>query len=389
MPRRSLLALGLSALLSACGGSGQAQIDEIRDPDLLTETQALRSEAEAAVKAGLVGAVFATQAQSTAKLYLGTAGQRRQAGAAVQGDERFHLASMSKAFTAALAAQWVERGKLRWDSKPAELLPELAAQMHPAYAQITLAQLLNHRAGLVPLDSAEGLDDFAAYLASQTAPPPQTDTGRRRFLSAYLLSLPPAGQPGQDFVYSNAGYTLAGAMLEAATGQDFETLVREFSAPLGLHPLWQTLSPDVQGYEGAGPGQLQPFTGFGPELQPWVDAIKPSGDIWLSPAEYARWLAEHQRALQGQGHGLPASYVQNLRSIRPGDYALGWAGGQVKNETVLFHTGASNGFMGMVVLRQDGRRAHFALTNTFGTNSGPSDWVTTILNDSLVRLASR
>ncbi len=389
LPRRSLLALGLAAVLSACGGGGKAQIDEIRDPDLLTETQAARDEAAAGVKAGLVGAVFATQAESTAKLYLGAAGLRKQAGVALQGDEAFHLASMSKSMTAALAAHWVEKGTLRWDSKPAELLPELAAQMHPAYAQITLAQLLNHRAGLVPLDSAEGLEDFGAYLARQTAPLPQTDTGRRRFLSAYLLSLPPAGQPGQDFVYSNAGYTLAGAMLEAATGKDFETLVREFTAPLGLHPVWQTLSPVTQGYEGEAPGKLQAFTGFGAELQPWVDAIKPSGDVWLSPAEYARWLAEHQRALQGQAHGLPASYVQNLRSIRPGDYALGWAGGQVKGQTVLFHTGASNGFMGMVVLRQDGRRAHFALTNTFGTNTGPADWVTTILNDALVRLASR
>jgi len=386
LPRRSLLALGLAAVLSACGGS---QVDEIRNPELLTETQAARDEAEAGVKAGLVGAVFATQAESTSKLYLGAAGLRKQAGANLQGDEAFHLASMSKSMTAALAAHWVEKGKLRWDSKPAELLPELATQMHPAYAQITLAHLLNHRAGLVPLDSAEGLDDFAAYLASQTAALPQTDTGRRRFLGAYLLSLPPAGLPGQDFVYSNAGYTLAGAMLEAATGKDFETLVREFTAPMGLHPVWQAQSAVTQGYEGEAPGRLQAFTGFGPELQPWVDAIKPSGDVWLSPAEYARWLAEHQRALQGQGHGLPTSYVQNLRNIRPGDYALGWAGGQVKGQTVLFHTGASNGFMGMVVLRQDGRRAHFALTNTFGTNTGPSDWVTTILNDSLVRLASR
>jgi CubicO group peptidase (beta-lactamase class C family) len=291
--------------------------------------------------------------------------------------------------TAALVAQWVDKGRLRWDSKPAELLPELAAQMHPAYAQITLDQLLNHRAGLVPLDSAAGLDDFGAFLADHAGPLPQTDTGRRRLLCAYLLSLPPAGQPGRDFVYSNAGYTLAGAMLEAATGKDFETLMREFGAPLGLHPVWQTQSAVTQGYAGDAPGRLQAFTGFGPELQPWVDAIKPSGDVWLSPTEYARWLAEHQRALQGQGHGLPVTYVQKLRSIRPGDYALGWAGGKVKDQTVLFHNGAANGFMGLVMLRQDGRRAHFALTNTFGTDAGATDWVTTILNDALLRLASR
>lgn len=389
LPRRALVALALTALLSACGGSSKAQIDEIRDPDLLTETKAARDEAESAVKAGLVGAVFATQAESTAKLYQGAAGVRKPQGAAMRGDEAFHLASMSKSMTAALAAAWVEKGKLRWDSKPAELLPELASAMHPAYAQITLAQLLNHRAGLVPLDNAEGLGAFAEHLAGQTSPLPQTDTGRRRFLSAYLLSLPPAGQPGQDFVYSNAGYTLAGAMLEAASGKDFETLMREFSAPMGLHPVWQAASALTQGHEGESPAQLKPFTGYGPELQAWVDAIKPSGDVWLNPSEFARWLGEHQRALQGKAHALPASYVQALRGIRPGDYALGWSGGAVNGKGMLFHTGASNGFMGMVVLRQDGQRAHFALTNTFGTQPEPMDWVSKLLNDGLVRLASR
>jgi CubicO group peptidase (beta-lactamase class C family) len=387
LPRRTLFALGLAAVLSACGGGGEAQRDEIRDPTLLTETNAARGEAEAAVKAGLVGAVFATQAESASKLYLGAAGQRKLQGAALQGDEAFDLASMSKSMTAALAAQWVEKGRLRWDSKPAELLPELAAQMHPAYAQVTLAQLLNHRAGLVPLDnSVADLDAFAKFLATQTVPLPQTETGRRRFLSGYLLSLPPAGQPGRDFVYSNAGYTLAGAMLEAATGKDFDTLMREFAAPLGLHPVWQVVSTGAEGYEGERPATLQAFTGFGPELQPWVDATKPSGDVWLTPAEFGRWLAEHQHALQGKDHALPAAYVQALRGLQFGDYALGWQAGTLNGQAFLFHTGASSGFMGMVMVRQDGQRAHFALTNT---SSDQDSWVLDALNTGLIRLASR
>ena len=34
-----------------------------------------------------------------------------------------------------------------------------------------------------------------------------------------------SGRPGLDFVYSYAGFTLAGAMPEAATCQDFDTLL--------------------------------------------------------------------------------------------------------------------------------------------------------------------
>ncbi|MBB5205978.1 CubicO group peptidase (beta-lactamase class C family) [Inhella inkyongensis] len=389
LPRRALFTLSLLALLSACGGGVDTQRDEIRDPQLLTETQAARTEAETAVRTGLVGAVFATQAESAAKLYLGTAGLRKPQGAAMQGDEAFHLASMSKSMTAALAAHWVEKGRLRWDSKPAELLPELATGMHPAYAQITLAQLLNHRAGLVALDGAADIAAFAQFLATQTEPLPQTEAGRRRVLARWTLSLPPAGQPGQDFVYSNAGYTLVGAMLEAATGQDFETLMRQFLAPMNLHPLWQPASSTVQGHEGEHPSRLQPFSGFGAEMQPWVDAIKPSGDVWLTPAEYGLWLAEHQRALQGKAHALPAFYVQTLRTLRFSDYALGWQGGALNGRPYLVHAGAASGFMGAVILRQDGQRAHFALTNTFGTDAATPDWVTRALNDGLIRLASR
>ena len=41
--------------------------------------------------------------------------------------------------------------------------------------------------------------------------------------------------------------------------------------------------------------------------------MKPAGNVWLDAAGYGRWLAEHQRALQGQRHGLAPDYVQRLR----------------------------------------------------------------------------
>ncbi|MDQ2844679.1 MAG: beta-lactamase family protein [Acidobacteriota bacterium] len=40
-------------------------------------------------------------------------------------DHRFHIGSDSKAFTSLLAAQFVESGKLRWNSTLAEVFPEL------------------------------------------------------------------------------------------------------------------------------------------------------------------------------------------------------------------------------------------------------------------------
>lgn len=381
----SALALTTLTLLGACGGG---EGDELRDPRLLLENQALHERAQAAVDVGLVGAVFGSQHDSADKLYLGAAGQARLKGDAMTGNESFQLASLSKAMTAALVAHWVEQGKLRWDSRPADLLPEVAAKQHPTYANATLAQLLDHRSGLPTFNDAADLEQLADFVAALPLPHPATDAARRRVLSGWLLSLTPVVGAG-EFAYSNAGYTVAGAMLEAATGQDFETLMRQWAQPRGLQPQWQPPANAAQGYEGPAPGKLQPATGFGPEVQPWVDAAKPSGDVWMTPAGYGRWLAEHQRAFQGRSHGLPAAYVQRLRALRSGDYALGWEGSWIHGQGAIVHSGDNIGFMGLTVLAQDGRSAYFAFSNTRSVVPGSSSWVLDALNQGLVRLLNR
>jgi CubicO group peptidase (beta-lactamase class C family) len=383
-----MAAFSLSPALTACGGGSTA--DEVRDPKLLTENKALRDRAEAAVADGLVGAVYASQHASTDKLYLGAAGKVSLAGAALKGDEPFQLASMSKSMTAALIAHWVDAGRLRWDSRPADVMPELKGTQHAAYAQVTLAQLLDHRGGVVPVNSVQALDELMAALATHEGPLPDTAVGRRRLVVGFVMMQAPAGRPGQDFVYSNAGYTVAGAMLEASTGLDFDTLMRQWAKPLGLELQLQQPANAPAGHEGPAPARLQRYAGFPAELQPWVDTIKPSGEVWMTPAAYGRWLAEHQRALQAKGHGLPASYARRLRELAPGEYALGWQAGPVNGRASLSHGGADKGFMGDVVLAQDGRSAYFALTNTFGVNPEQStSWSGDVLHRHLLLAHSR
>jgi CubicO group peptidase (beta-lactamase class C family) len=390
--RRALMSLFLSAnlALSACGGGSDAERDEIRNPQLLRENEVLGEKARASVNEGLVGVVYASQHEGADKLYLASVGRTSlQGGSALLGDEPFQLASMSKAMTAALAAHLVQQGKLRWDSTPVELLPEVAATQDPACAQVTLAQLLDHRSGLPAMQDPSVLSELLPLLATEPAPLPQSDPGRRRLLARWMLSFAPEGRQGQDFVYSNAGYTVAGAMLESAAGQDFETLLSQWARPLGLDPQWRTPARAPQGHEGAAPTQLMATQALPAEWQPWVDAIKPAGDVWLTPAGYGRWLAEHQRALQGEGHGLPPAYVQRLRDLKPAEYALGWQGSQIQGRGALMHSGADKGFMGLVLLRQDGKQAFFALSNTLGVSADGGSWVLDSLNQGLLQLATR
>jgi CubicO group peptidase (beta-lactamase class C family) len=66
----------------------------------------------------------------------------------VRIDDRFHIGSDGKAFTSLLAGQFVQAGKLRWDSTLAEVFPELKEKMTAEFAKVTLEELLSHSSGL-------------------------------------------------------------------------------------------------------------------------------------------------------------------------------------------------------------------------------------------------
>ena len=61
-------------------------------------------------------------------------------------DDKFLIASCSKAFTATLSAILIEKGYLDWNTTLKEAYPDL--NMRSEYEDITLIQLLSHRAGL-------------------------------------------------------------------------------------------------------------------------------------------------------------------------------------------------------------------------------------------------
>jgi D-alanyl-D-alanine carboxypeptidase len=90
-----------------------------------------------------------------------------------------HLGSNTKAITGLIAAYLVEQRQISWTAKFFALFPEWKAVANPAYYEITLADLLSHRAGIKPLTSGadfQALPKFAGTKSSQ-----------RKLLSYYLL----------------------------------------------------------------------------------------------------------------------------------------------------------------------------------------------------------
>ena len=129
----------------------------------------------------------------------------------------FRYGSVAKPLTATLAARLAQRQLIDLDRNIRLYLPEWP-ERHPP---ITLRQLLGHLAGIrhygrkdFDPSASGGMIDWRLYR--------DRDSILSLFAQDDLVSA-----PGEKFHYSTFGYTLAGLVMEAATGKDFGTLLRE------------------------------------------------------------------------------------------------------------------------------------------------------------------
>jgi CubicO group peptidase (beta-lactamase class C family) len=134
----------------------------------------------------------------------------------------FNLGSMNKMFTAVAMAQLVERGRVRFDDYLADFLPDFPTP--EAARQIQLKHLLSHTAGLGSF--------FNEKFQS-------TSRARLRSVNDYLDLVreePLQFPPGTGWAYSNTGFLVLGAVIEAVTGRDyFDHMRAALFEPLGMH----------------------------------------------------------------------------------------------------------------------------------------------------------
>jgi CubicO group peptidase (beta-lactamase class C family) len=154
------------------------------------------------------------------------------------------LASLSKAITGVCIAHLIDHDKISFDTPLSQALARtftrIGTPADPRLLQVTIGELLAHRAGFGGKEDAEPL---AAYLRRNTAQRTAFDTQLK-----WLLPVRLASAPGARYTYSNAGYTVLGAVIEEASGRDYESYCRdEVLLPLGardaaLDPAWRIMA---------------------------------------------------------------------------------------------------------------------------------------------------
>jgi CubicO group peptidase (beta-lactamase class C family) len=238
-------------------------------------------------------------------------------------NDQFHLGSDTKAMTATMLATLVEQGRLAWTTTLEQVFPELASKMNPGYRQVTLEQLLAHRAGFTDQSWPQGKSLADMYNL------PGSPRQQRAAYVKMILGEPPMNQPGSRFLYSNRSYAVAGAMAEGVGNDSWESLIeKRLFDPLGLESC---------GFGAMGSaGKIdQPWqhtlllTRHRPvEPSPRADnapVIGPAGTVHCSVVDWGKFVTAHLRGEQGLAGILKPETFKRLHTPPlGGDYGFGW-----------------------------------------------------------------
>lgn len=153
-------------------------------------------------------------------------------------ETKYKIASITKAFTAALILRLHEQGKISLNQTIKTYLPNYTG---PAGDKVTIKQLLNHTGGMANIDRRLTVESAIKNGLHQYQTPLTTDQLLAMYCSENLMN-----EPGQVFDYNNADYIILGKIIERVYGEPYEqALKREILQPFGLHDSGMLYQHDV------------------------------------------------------------------------------------------------------------------------------------------------
>ncbi len=215
---RTAAALAIAGtVLVSCSSSSST-------PSGSTRTAALSAALQQLVttSGGPPGAIAIVQTGSGVQVETAGAGDL-SGNRAIATSDTFRLASVSKAYSGAVALSLVSQGVLALSDTIGSRLPDLPR----TWAPVTLAELLQHTSGLPDYISNQ------AFLTALQANPHMALTPQQ--LLGYVSNEPPLFTPGSHYEYSDSDNIVVGLMVQAATGKDYSTeLTQQVATPLQL-----------------------------------------------------------------------------------------------------------------------------------------------------------
>jgi CubicO group peptidase (beta-lactamase class C family) len=194
----------------------------------------------------------------------------------IDADTLFQIGSNTKAFTAAALAILIDEGKIQWDDKVIDHLPEFRLYDPYVTREFTIRDLLTHRSGL-----GLGAGDLMFF--------PPTDMTRAEIIHG-LRYLKPASSFRSKYDYDNLLYMVAGQIIPQVTGKSWEEFLTEkIIGPLHMTPCAASYGRITDRSNLAAPhvvtnGELKAVAVLN------MDTIGPAGTINCSIRGMAEWL---------------------------------------------------------------------------------------------------
>lgn len=276
-------------------------------------------------------------------------------------DSRFRLASISKQFTATAILRLQDEGRLRISDPVCKWIQPCPKAWEP----VRISHLLSHTSGIPDLMARPGW-------------------GMRRTTPATLAELTEDSKrfglqfaPGTKVRYDNAGFNLAAAIVEKASGRPYDAYMREtFFGPLGMKDSGLDL-------DGGDHGVIMGYANFpaGLAAQPNVNTSIVAGAgavystlddllVWqsalhrgalLKPFSYQQMLADHAPADTPEERGRPRrDWGYGIFSNRLGD--------QVRpsfQDRQIYHTGSWGGFRNLMLYQPEADVTVIVLSNNY------------------------
>lgn len=286
----------------------------------------------------------------------------------VNGDTLFGVASNTKAMTAALLANLIDQGKLTWQTKVIDIIPEFQMPNPYVTREFTLLDLLSHNSGL-----GLGAGDLMIW--------PGTTLTNQDIIKG-LKHLPEVSSFRSEFAYDNLMYVIAGEIIAKITGKSWQENINEtIFQPLGMKNTkakFSLISKNNKNVARAHvplDGKLNVVGGN------FLEQFSSAGSVASSVNDMSLWLkAQLNKGAYGNNKRLFSEHQSHtmwqMRTILPvssaatennkthfSGYGLGWFLNDYHGVKLIHHSGGILGMVSKVVLVPEENLAMVILTN--------------------------
>jgi len=262
----------------------------------------------------------------------------------VTADTVFPIASISKTFTTTAIMRLIDQGKMELKAPVRKYLPDFKVQDENATREVSIWNLVTHTPGWEGQIAGQdrGLDSLNFFVQ-----------GMRDF--------PQISRPGSVWSYNNAGFTLAGRVIEAVTGKNIHEALRELVyTPLGLKRA-ASLTGEAMTYRFAMPhrqraqsGQTEVIHNFSLPVDTTAGGIATTVNDLLT---YAEFHLGHSAALDQM------KTPQMKKNSTDDEIGLGWHLRRLNGVLTAAHGGTLGGHTLHIQLVPERSLAFVILTN--------------------------